>query len=238
MGLRNRIFKRDAGEKSSHATGDASQEASEFAAPAGATGEDQATMIIAAQDQPQTGGAAEPIEPSAGAYPPVAAQRPGFRERGRMRRRLRYLREVRELGFRDLGGLVFDQHRFQRPNEALVKGKVAAIDAADREFRAIGAALQERTPYRELFVPGVSACQRCGALHGSDARFCPHCGLSFGGPRFVTGVGAEQASAVSPENPATSPDPQSERDTETADPAAPPQEGDPVTPQAAPDQAP
>ncbi len=237
MGLRNRIFKRDAGGQSSHPTG-GSPEASEFAAPAGAAAEDQPTMIVPAQDQPQTAGAAEPIEPSTGAHQPVAARRPGFRERGRMRRRLRYLREVRELGFRDLGGLVFDQHRFARPNEALVKGKVAAIDSADREFRAIGAALGERTPYRELFVPGVSACQRCGALHGSDARFCPQCGLSFGGPRFVTGVGAEQASAMNPESPASSPDPQPETDTNAVDPLTPPQEADRVTPQAAPDQSP
>jgi hypothetical protein len=48
-------------------------------------------------------------------------------------------------------------------------------------------------PFRELAVPGVSACQRCGALHGSDARFCPHCGLAFGGPRSVAGVGYAEA---------------------------------------------
>ena len=120
---------------------------------------------------------------------------PASAQRGRMRRRLRYLREVRELGFRDLGGLVFDQHRFGRPNEALVQGKVSAIDATDRETRALEAALDERKPYSELFVAGVSACQRCGGLHGSDARFCPSCGLAFGGPRTLAGVGAEQPRA-------------------------------------------
>ena len=119
---------------------------------------------------------------------PLAARRPGFRERGRLRRRLRFLREARELGFRDLGGLVFDQHRFQRPNGALVQGKVSAIDAADRELRTIEDVLAARRPYEELFVAGVSACQRCGALHGSDARFCPQCGLAFSGPRPVAGV--------------------------------------------------
>jgi hypothetical protein len=128
------------------------------------------------------------LPPSPGAHD--TTRRPGFRERGRMRRRLRYLREVRELGFRDLGGLVFDQHRFRRPNEALVEGKVAAIDQIDRETRALGAALGERRDYSELFVAGVSACQRCGTLHGSEARFCPHCGLAFSGPRFLAGVGA------------------------------------------------
>ncbi len=126
---------------------------------------------------------------------PLPPRRPGFRERGRLRRRLRFLREARELGFRDLGGLVFDQHRFQRPNGALVQGKVSAIDAADRELRMIEDVLAARRPYEELFVAGVSACQRCGALHGSDARFCPQCGLAFSGPRPVAGVwtGAEGA---------------------------------------------
>ena len=120
---------------------------------------------------------------------PAPPARPGFRERGRLRRRLRYLREVRELGYRDLGGLVLDQHRFQRPNEELVAGKVEAIEALDVEMRAIEQALSESTPYTELFIPGLSACPRCGALHGSDARFCPQCGLSFKGPRTIAGVG-------------------------------------------------
>ena len=119
--------------------------------------------------------------PSQAKRSPPAWAGPGFRARGQMRRRLRYLREVRELGFRDLGGLVFDQHRFGRPNEALVQGKVGAIDATDRETRALEAALDERKPYSELFVAGVSACQRCGGLHGSDARFCPSCGLASAG---------------------------------------------------------
>lgn len=134
--------------------------------------------------------------------PPLPPRRPGFRERGQLRRRLRFLREARELGFRDLGGLVFDQHRFQRPNDALVQGKVAAIDGVDRELRVIEDVLAARRPYEELFVAGVSACPRCGALHGSDARFCPHCGLDFRGPRSVAGMwtdgAASTATATSP----------------------------------------
>lgn len=141
----------------------------------------------APESQPPAGG-----EPAAAPPPPATPQRPGFRERGRLRRRLRYLREVRELGYRDLGGLVLDQHRFQRPNEELVAVKVEAIEGLDREMRAIEQALSQSTPYTELFIPGLSACPRCGALHGSDARFCPQCGLSFKGPRTVAGVGTPE----------------------------------------------
>ncbi len=185
--------------------------------------DEQPTIIQAPAEEPQPVAAAEPAEPGAEAFEPAAHEppaqapaaapegfvvdpgaaaavprRPGFRERGQLRRRLRFLREVRELGFRDLGGLVFDQHRFQRPNELLVHGKVEAIDAVDRELRAIEDALRERTPYSELFIPGVSACQRCGALHGSDARYCPYCGLAFSGPRTLAGMAPDQAAYGTP----------------------------------------
>ena len=113
----------------------------------------------------------------------TAPSRPSFRERGQLRRRLRYLRRVRELGFRDLGGLVFEQHRFERPNEALLKTKLDALAAIDRELRALEAALGDRRPFHELREPGISACPRCGALHGSDANWCPSCGLALRGAR-------------------------------------------------------
>jgi ribosomal protein L40E len=119
----------------------------------------------------------------------VAPTRPSFRDRGRLRRRLRYLRRVRELGFRDLGGLAFDLHRFARRNDELVLGKLAALDAVDRELRAIERVLNERRDIIELREPGVAACPRCGALHGSDARFCPQCGTQFSGPLAMVEVG-------------------------------------------------
>ena len=93
-----------------------------------------------------------------------------------MRRRLRFLRRLRELGYRDLGGLVFEQHRFARADEALVRGKVDALAAVDRELRALEAALGERRAVTELREPGLTACARCGAVIGSDARFCSSCG--------------------------------------------------------------
>lgn len=182
---------------------------------------------------PAPGHAGDPVPhggEAAGAMP-APPQRPGFRERGRLRRRLRYLREVRELGYRDLGGLVLDQHRFQRPNEELVAVKVEAIEGLDREMRAIEQALEQSTPYTELFIPGLSACPRCGALHGSDANFCPQCGLSFKGPRTVAGVGPSDGQApVAPPvveyppapQPAAPPPPVPPQDTEVRPPAPPP----------------
>jgi hypothetical protein len=127
--------------------------------------------------------------PAGVALADVSTARPSFRDRGRLRRRMRYLRRVRELGFRDLGGLVFDLHRFARRNDELVRGKLAALDAVDRELRAIERVLDERRDIIELREPGVAACPRCGALHGSDARFCPQCGTHFSGPLAMGEIG-------------------------------------------------
>ena len=174
----------------------------------------QAATEAPTQAQPTAGLASTPPPPAAdqpapaagdaSAAPPTAEQqaaaevpagqepvpaRPSFRQRGRLRRRLRYLRRVRELGFRDLGGLVFDQHRFSQANEALVHGKLSALAAVDGELRALEHALDDRRPLTELREPGVSVCSRCGALHGSEARFCPSCGTPVRGPLAIAEVG-------------------------------------------------
>jgi ribosomal protein L40E len=119
---------------------------------------------------------------------------PSFRHRGRARRRLRYLRRIRELGFRDLGGLVFDQHRFDRRNDDLVRAKVETLRAVDQELRALAHLVGDERPITELREPGVSVCPRCGALPGSDARFCPACGTPQHGARTIGGLGAGEAS--------------------------------------------
>jgi ribosomal protein L40E len=149
--------------------------------------ESQPTIVAPPQAPP-----AAPL-PAGLAPEDVAPTRPSFRDRGRLRRRLRYLRRVRELGFRDLGGLAFDLHRFARRNDELVLGKLAALDAVDRELRAIERVLNERRDIIELREPGVAACPRCGALHGSDARFCPQCGTQFSGPLAMVEVGGAPA---------------------------------------------
>jgi ribosomal protein L40E len=143
----------------------------------------------------ELGSTAQPtvLQPARGTEIPAGQEpvpdRPSFRQRGRLRRRLRYLRRVRELGFRDLGGLIFDQHRFSRVNTTLVDGKLQALVAVDGELRALEHALDDRRPLTELREPGISVCSRCGALHGSEARFCPSCGTPVSGPRAIAEVG-------------------------------------------------
>jgi len=123
-----------------------------------------------------------------------------FRDRGRLRRRLRFLRRARELAFRDIGGLLFDMRRFERDRPDLLEAKMGALTAVDQELRALERILDDRRPIHELREPGISACARCGALHSSEANFCPHCGLQLGGPRAMGEVGG--AIAAPPEAPA------------------------------------
>ena len=138
--------------------------------------------------------AADPAAPALPAGQAPGDGEPSFRHRGRARRRLRYLRRIRELGFRDLGGLVFDQHRFDRRNDDLVRAKVEALRAVDHELRVLEQVVGDPRPITELREPGVSVCPRCGALPGSDARFCPSCGTPQHGARTIAGVGSGEPS--------------------------------------------
>jgi hypothetical protein len=160
---------------------------------AGAVPGDAATTAVLSPAAPSAELPADLPRPEA-----QAPEGPSFRDRGRYRRRLRYLRRVRELGFRDLGGLMHDLHRFGRDGTRLVEGKLAALDVVDRELRTLERALADQRPYTELREAGVAACPRCAALHATDARFCSSCGLGLRGPLAIGGVAAPPAAAAPP----------------------------------------
>jgi hypothetical protein len=94
-----------------------------------------------------------------------------------MRRRARYLRRLREIQLRDIGGFVLELHRFGRERADLVQAKVAWAAHTDAELRRLERALLEHQPIRELREAGIGgACTHCGAVHGSQDRFCSTCG--------------------------------------------------------------
>lgn len=119
-------------------------------------------------------------EPTAPADTVPGEETPGFIERGKLRRRLRFVRRARELALRDLGGLVFDLHRFGRERNDLVEQKLAALGTLDSEMRALETLLDDHPQVTVLYEPGVASCPRCGALHASDAAYCSACGLPVG----------------------------------------------------------
>jgi hypothetical protein len=155
---------------------------------------------------------------------------PGFRTRGRVRRRVRFLRKARELAYRDLGGLVFNLHRFGQRNDTLVIAKLGTLAHIDAELRSLETALQEHQPVTVLREAGVTACPRCAAIHSGEDRFCPNCGLSMsrhvdlpiagGGPAPSDGAPGG-AAPPSPSTPAPPPAP-APASTAAAGPAAGP----------------
>ncbi|HWD84321.1 MAG TPA: hypothetical protein VG321_01130 [Solirubrobacteraceae bacterium] len=122
-----------------------------------------------AQPQGNGGPPAQPV--------PAAA---GLRGRAQMRRRARYLRKLRELQLRDIGGFVLELHRLGEERPELVQAKLAGAAATERELRALEHALGERRALREVREPGIGgACAACGTVHGSGDRYCSWCGRAL-----------------------------------------------------------
>ena len=72
---------------------------------------------------------------------------------------------------------MFNLHRFGQRNDALVLAKLTTLGHIDSELRTLETALREREPVTVLREAGITACPRCAAIHGSEDRFCPNCGL-------------------------------------------------------------
>lgn len=108
---------------------------------------------------------------------PAAGPAPSPSSTGQMRRRVRYLRRLRELQLRDIGGFVVELQRFGRERPDLVQEKVMAAVHTDRELRDLERALDDRPPAGEIRQAGIGgACTQCGTVHGSTDRFCAWCG--------------------------------------------------------------
>ncbi len=166
---------------------------------------------------PAEGASVAPVPPSADVPPDAPAADNGavveepttharsYRERAKLQRRLRYLRQTRELAFRDLGGFVFDQHRFGRSRDDIVRAKIAGLDSIDRELRTLEVALDQHQELLILQEPGISVCPRCGVIHGSDANFCPGCALPRGTSSGLPLGGSSPAAAAPPPVPPVEP---------------------------------
>jgi len=149
-------------------------------APASAPGEPGGERPVPDSEQPT---AAHDLP--AGVDPAALAARPGEgARRGSVRRRVRYLRAVRELLLRDLGGFSYELHRTAGgtagdAHRPLLEAKAARLAALDGEVRELEAGLGEPHPDATVLRrPGIGGtCPECGELHGSEAAFCWHCGM-------------------------------------------------------------
>src|SRR3954465_13536588 len=145
--------------------------------------------------QPVPGAPYSHADPSQPPAPPIADLPPGLdpdelaavpissARRGRLRKRVAFLRAARELLLRDLGGFVYEIHRTAGDHEHEAHRQLRATKL-DRLSR-IGAELHELElrlddVRRNVVVsePGVGGeCPECGELFGSAAHYCSHCGL-------------------------------------------------------------
>jgi hypothetical protein len=151
---------------------------------------------VHAHDEPASDGGLPPL-PAGTDLDALVGDRPSTQRRGRLRRRLRHLRRVREALLRDLGGMVFEIHRSgQAGAEAqsrLVGAKLARLDAVNGELHELEEILDDRRGM-VMREPGIGGtCPLCGELHGSDARFCWACGtpVAPGAVRPVTATSAQ-----------------------------------------------
>jgi hypothetical protein len=152
------------------------------ASPDGATAVLPATGDTAQATVPAAPAADLPagIDPAELAAAPHTAAR-----RATLRRRVRYLAQVRELLLRDLGGFVAEALRSDQgldSRRGIVDAKARRLAAVDAERRELESRLGR--PHRETVLrrPGIGGtCPECGELHASDARFCSRCGTALTG---------------------------------------------------------
>lgn len=132
-----------------------------------------------------------------------AAASGGALERGRMRRRLRELRRLRESQLLELGALVLEAHRHSREDTPVVKRKTAEVAATDAELRALAEALGTEAGLDAIEATGIAVpCPTCGTLASTSARFCSACGTALDGRPDATPRTAATTEPVS-EEPAT-----------------------------------
>ncbi|HEX5620948.1 MAG TPA: hypothetical protein VFX51_21175 [Solirubrobacteraceae bacterium] len=117
------------------------------------------------------------IDPNELADAPIASAR-----RGKLRRRLRYLRAVRDLLLRDLGGFTYEIERSaggtaEDTQRRLIEAKTNRIATLDTEVRGLESRLGEPHGGALLREPGIGGtCPECGEIHASDAHYCARCG--------------------------------------------------------------
>jgi hypothetical protein len=119
------------------------------------------------------------------------------RERGRLRRRLRELRRLREAQLVELGALTLEAHKHGRDDSPVIKTKAAEAAATDAEARALADALDTDNGLETIVSAGIAGpCPTCGTLAATVARFCSSCGTPLDGrpdaaPRTEQSVAAE-----------------------------------------------
>src|SRR5689334_6243092 len=164
--------------------------------------------------------AAPPAQPSADLPPgldpdELAAVPTTSARRGRLRKRVAFLRAARELLLRDLGGFVYEIHRTAGDHEheahrRLRATKLDRLSRVDSELHELELRLDDVRRNVVVSEPGVGGeCPECGELFGSAAHYCSHCGLPLteSARRAFSRIVAAQPHAVAAPQPAVAAQP-------------------------------
>jgi hypothetical protein len=127
--------------------------------------------------------------------------------RGKLRRRIAFLRAAREVLLRDLGGFVYELHRTANDNEAdahrrLREMKIERLARIDAELHALEWRLDDVRRQVLVREPGIGGeCPNCTELYATGAHFCSNCGLplSEGARRAEAERLAAEPAAAGPE---------------------------------------
>ncbi len=120
--------------------------------------------------------------------------------RGKLRRRIAFLRAAREVLLRDLGGFVYELHRTagdieHEAHRRLRETKLTRLSRVDAELHELEYRLDDVRRQVIVREPGVGGeCPHCGELFGSAAHYCSQCGLPL-----TESARREQARAREPE---------------------------------------
>jgi hypothetical protein len=134
---------------------------------------------LVAPPEPSTGEPTPAEPPPVGSPPgePSPPPAPTFLGRRQIRRRASYLRRLREVQLRDIGGFMAELYRFERDRPDLLQAKLEEARSTESELRALERALGEEQAIAELRQAGIGgACSNCGAVYGSADRYCASCG--------------------------------------------------------------
>jgi hypothetical protein len=108
---------------------------------------------------------------------PLAAAAGGPGQRGKLRRRLRRLRSVRDKLRAELGTLVVDaRKRANGSRPEVVDRRAAEAAGVERQVAELQHTVDPHADTRALATGVAGTCDACGTLLSTEDRFCPNCG--------------------------------------------------------------
>ena len=178
----------------------------------------------------------QPAQPAPAPAPvvadPLAAASAGFGQRGKLRRRLRRLRNARADQLVKLGTLVLDARKRSNGSQPeVVKRRAAEVAEIDRQARELGHAVDPHADRRVVASGVAGSCRECGALLSTEDRFCASCGTPTSAKR-ARPAGPEAAAPPPAPGTAAAPTPPPPVPGTAASPTPPPVPGTAAAPSA------